>query len=102
MLNVSVQKEALKTLTGKDLCWVFVLTDKAAKAFLNTELSRKPVSPPGNGLEDPAFASSSSTSLCTIPMYLRCISEVSDTSSSVSLVLMGKIASLSTELSHIS
>lgn len=41
MLNVSVQKEALKTLTGKDLCWVFVLTDKAAKAFLNTELLQK-------------------------------------------------------------
>lgn len=31
MLNVAAQKEASKTLTAKDVCWVFVLMDKAAK-----------------------------------------------------------------------
>lgn len=39
-----------ETLTRKDWCWMFVLTDKAASVPLISELLWKPISPPGDDL----------------------------------------------------
>lgn len=46
-----------ETLTRKNWCWMFVLTEKAANVFLISELLWKPISPPGDDVEDPARAS---------------------------------------------
>lgn len=59
-----------ETLTRKKL-----LLDKAANVFLISELLWKPISPPGDDVEDPVSASLSSTSLYTVPIHLSFISE---------------------------
>jgi len=59
MLNMTVRKEASKTLTAEDVCWVFILVDKVAKTV---DCSGKPLSPPGDDPDNPAPAFSSSTS----------------------------------------